>query len=115
MSTGGRARPSSSIPIARGNEDGSRILPAQIPRADAIFNAGRVALVTLALSRGDLDLLGRAMDDRLHQPLRKFLIIGYDMVLAAAKAAGAAAIAISGSGPSLIAFAHDRHAEITAR
>ena len=89
-----------------------RILPAQIPRADAIFNAGRVALVTLALSRGDLDLLGRAMDDRLHQPLRKFLIIGYDDVLGAAKAAGAAAIAISGSGPSLIAFAHDRHAEI---
>ncbi len=91
-----------------------RILPAQIPRADAIFNAGRVALVTLALSRGDLDLLGRAMDDRLHQPLRKFLIIGYDDVLGAAKAAGAAAIAISGSGPSLIAFAHDRHAEIAA-
>ena len=91
-----------------------RILPAQIPRADAIFNAGRVALVTLALSRGDLDLLGRAMDDRLHQPLRKYLIIGYDMVLAAAKAAGAAALAISGSGPSLIAFAYDRHAEIAA-
>jgi len=91
-----------------------RILPTQIPRADAIFNAGRVALVTLALSRGDLDLLGRAMDDRLHQPLRKHLIIGYDMVFAAAKSAGAAAIAISGSGPSMIAFAHDRHAEIAA-
>ncbi|HZY42620.1 MAG TPA: homoserine kinase [Anaerolineae bacterium] len=91
-----------------------RILPTQIPRADAIFNAGRVALVTLALSRGDLDLLGRAMDDRLHQPLRKYLIIGYDDVLSAAKSAGAAAIAISGSGPSLIAFAADRHAEIAA-
>ena len=91
-----------------------RILPTHIPRADAIFNAGRVALVTLALSRGDLDLLGRAMDDRLHQPLRKNLIIGYDMVLAAARQAGAAAVAISGSGPSLIAFAHDRHAEIAA-
>ena len=91
-----------------------RILPTHIPRADAIFNAGRVALVTLALSRGDLDLLGRAMDDRLHQPLRKHLIIGYDDVLAAAKSAGAAAVAISGSGPSLIAFAHDRHTEIAA-
>lgn len=91
-----------------------RILPAQIPRADAIFNAGRVALVTLALSRGDLDLLGRAMDDRLHQPLRKHLIIGYDAVLAAAKSAGAAAVAISGSGPSLIAFAYDRHDQIAA-
>ena len=91
-----------------------RILPAHIPRADAIFNASRVALVTLALSRGDLDLLGRAMDDRLHQPLRKHLIIGYDEVLGAAKSAGAAAVAISGSGPSLIAFAADRHAEIAA-
>lgn len=91
-----------------------RILPTQIPRADAIFNAGRVALVTLALSRGDLDLLGRAMDDRLHQPLRKHLIIGYDDVFNAAKSAGASAVAISGSGPSLIAFATDRHTEIAA-
>jgi homoserine kinase len=91
-----------------------RILPTHIPRADAIFNAGRVALVTWALSRGDLELLGRAMDDRLHQPLRKHLIIGYDEVLDAAKSAGAAAVAISGSGPSLIAFAAERHAELAA-
>jgi homoserine kinase len=89
-----------------------RILPTEIPRADAIFNAGRVALVTLALSRGDLDLLGRAMDDRLHQPLRKFLIVGYDDVVNAAKAAGAQAVAISGSGPSLIAFARENHEAI---
>jgi len=89
-----------------------RILPATISRADAIFNTGRVALVTLALSRGDFDLLGRAMDDRLHQPLRKYLIIGYDDVVSAAKSAGAAAIAISGSGPSMIAFAPDHHEAI---
>ncbi len=93
-------------------ETARRILPPTVSRADAIFNAGRVALVTLALSRGDLDLLGRAMDDRLHQPLRKFLIIGYDDVVHAAKEAGAAALAISGSGPSLIAFASDRHEAI---
>lgn len=90
-------------------ETARRILPKTVSRSDAIFNAGRVALVTLALARGDLQLLGRAMDDRLHQPLRKFLINGYDDVVAAARAAGAAAIAISGSGPSMIAFAPDRH------
>jgi homoserine kinase len=89
-----------------------RILPTTVSRADAIFNAGRVALVTLALARGDFELLGRAMDDRLHQPLRKYLIIGYDDVVSAAKSAGAAAMAISGSGPSMIAFAPDHHAEI---
>ena len=89
-----------------------RILPTTVSREDAIFNAGRVALVTLALSRSDFDLLGRAMDDRLHQPLRKYLIIGYDDVVNAAKSAGAAAIAISGSGPSMIAFAPDHHEAI---
>lgn len=95
-------------------ETARRILPKTVSRGDAIFNAAHVALVTLALSRGDLALLGRAMDDRLHQPLRKFLINGYDDVVAAAKAAGAQAVAISGSGPSMIAFAADHHDEIAA-
>ncbi len=93
-------------------ETARRILPRTVSRADAIFNAAHVALVTLALARGDLELLGRAMDDRLHQPLRKYLINGYDDVVAAAKGAGAQAVAISGSGPSLIAFAADHHAEV---
>ena len=90
-------------------DDARHILPQTISRADAIFNLGRAALVVQALARGDFDLLGRAMDDRLHQPYRRHLITGYDDVIGAAKSAGAAAVAISGSGPSLIAFAPDDH------
>jgi homoserine kinase len=93
-------------------EEARRLIPKTILHSDAVFNAGRVALVAQALSSGDYDLLGRAMDDRLHQPFRKHLITGYDEVMGAAKSAGASAMAISGSGPSLIAFAPDRHAVI---
>jgi homoserine kinase len=96
-------------------EEARRLIPKTILHSNAVFNAGRVALVVQALSHGDFDLLGRAMDDRLHQPFRKHLITGYDEVMDAAKSAGASAMAISGSGPSLIAFAPDRHAAIAEK
>ena len=93
-------------------EEARRILPTMVPRADAIFNLSRTALVIQALARGDFDLLSRVMNDRLHQPYRKHLITGYDDVIEAARSAGAAAVAISGSGPTLVAFAPDQHSEI---
>ena len=93
-------------------DEARRILPPMLSRHDAIYNIGRAALVVQAFSKGDFELLGRAMDDRLHQPYRKHLIKGYDDVVSAAKEAGASAVAISGSGPTLIAFAPDRHRAI---
>jgi homoserine kinase len=93
-------------------DEARRILPPMLSRHDAIYNIGRAALVVQALSRGDFELLGQAMDDRLHQPYRKHLIKGYDDVVSAGKAGGASAIAISGSGPTLIAFAPDHHKAI---
>ncbi len=80
------------------------ILPKQIDRADAIYNISRAVLVTEALRTGDLELLGKAMSDRLHQPYRIPLIPGAQAAMQAARAAGAAAVALSGAGPSLIAF-----------
>lgn len=80
-------------------------LPTTIPMQDAIFNIGRVALLAKALETGNYAKLQVAMQDRLHQPYRIPLIPGFQEAMAAAKAAGAAAVALSGSGPSLIAFA----------
>ncbi len=80
------------------------ILPTTIPRQDAIYNISRAVLVTEALRTGDLDLLGKAMTDALHQPYRLPLIPGAQAALQAARQAGAAAVALSGAGPSLIAF-----------
>jgi homoserine kinase len=79
-------------------------LPKQVPLADAVFNLGRTALTIEALRSGDLRLLSQAMQDRLHQPYRLRLIPGGEQAFQAALEAGAAAVAISGAGPSLIAF-----------
>jgi homoserine kinase len=80
------------------------ILPKQVDRKDAIYNISRAVLVTEALRTGDLDLLGKAMTDALHQPYRIPLIPGAQAAMDAAHHAGAAAVALSGAGPSLIAF-----------
>ena len=79
-------------------------LPRQVALADAVFNLGRTALVVEALRSGDLALLGQAMQDRLHQPYRLKLIPGAEAALAAARQAGAAAAALSGAGPGVVAF-----------
>ena len=73
-------------------------------RKDAIYNISRAVLVTEALRTGDLDLLGKAMSDALHQPYRIPLIPGAQAAIDAAHHAGTAAVALSGAGPSLIAF-----------
>jgi homoserine kinase len=84
------------------------VLPVQVKRQDAIFNISRAVLVAEALCGGDLGLLGSAMEDRLHQPYRLPLIPGALAAMEAARGAGAAAVALSGAGPSLAAFsAHE--------
>ncbi len=85
-------------------EAARRVLPAQVSHADAVFNTGHCAAVLAALISGDLRLLGQAMKDRLHEPYRAPLVRGMAEGVAAALAAGAHAAALSGSGPTLVAF-----------
>ncbi len=85
------------------------VLPASVPRADAIFNIGRTTLVVDALRNGDLDLLRQVMDDRLHQPYRLERIPAGRNAYLAAREFGAAAL--SGAGPSIICFVEADQAE----
>ena len=80
------------------------ILPEFVLRQDAVFNVSRAVLVIKALETGDLALLGEVMEDSLHQPYRLPLIPGAQAAMQAARQAGASAVALSGAGPSLIAF-----------
>jgi len=86
-----------------------RVLPTQVAFQDAVFNVRNAGLLIAALAAGDMaalrSVLPHAMDDRLHQPYRLPLIRGSERAMAAARDAGALAVAISGSGPSLLAFA----------
>ncbi len=87
-------------------------LPEKVLMKDAVHNISRAVLVTEAFRNGDLDLLGKAMTDTLHQPYRLKLIPGAQVAMDAAREAGAAAVALSGAGPSLIAFSSKAEAEI---
>jgi homoserine kinase len=87
-------------------------IPRQIPLADAVFNASRLPLLLRAFANSDYQKLTIAMQDRLHQPYRLPLIPGMAAAFQAVKAAGAAAVALSGAGPSLIAFAPNNHHQI---
>ncbi len=79
-------------------------LPKKVSMRNAIHNISRTALIVEAFRNGDLDLLGKVMTDKLHQPYRLKLIPGAASAMEAAKEAGASAVALSGAGPSVIAF-----------
>ncbi len=86
-------------------------LPPEVPLSEAAGNIGRAVLVAQALASGDFDLLRQVMFDRLHEPIRRRAIPGFAQAAGAARLAGAAAVAISGAGPALIAFPMNGHAD----
>lgn len=83
-----------------------RVLPQEYNRQDLIFNISHLSLLVRALETGEQQWLAAALDDRIHQPYRISLITGYQGVRAAAMAAGAAGVVISGAGPTLLALAN---------
>ena len=81
-----------------------RVVPTTFSRADAIFNAGRCALLVRALALGDHAALRVAMQDRWHQDARFALMRGSREIVAAAGGAGASGAALAGAGPSVVAL-----------
>jgi len=77
-------------------------LSERVPLADAVFNAAHAALLALALERGDLELLARALADRLHEAPRAALYPRSAALAARAGEFGALAATISGAGPTVL-------------
>ncbi len=77
----------------------------RFPLDAAIANTGNAAAFVSALYTEDLELLGRAVADRLVEPVRAPLVPGFHVVKEAAAQAGALGCSISGSGPTMFAFA----------
>lgn len=92
-------------PFELSTELSRKVLPHDVPRADAIFNVSRAALMLSALGSGDIALLRAAMADRLHEPYRRALIDGYDTARGLAYTHGAEAMCISGAGSTLLCVA----------
>ena len=55
-------------------EAARNVLPETVSLKDAVFNLSRTALLVAAIASGDLETMGRAMDDKLHQPYRMGLV-----------------------------------------
>lgn len=83
-------------------------LPEAVTLDDAKFNIGRVSLFVNSMAQGDIDHLGIATQDRLHQDYRAALLPGINSVMKGSLSAGADCVFISGSGPSVIAISEDR-------
>lgn len=80
------------------------ILPAVWPKEDVIFSLSRACLLTASLVSKKYDFLKSACQDRLHEPYRGELIPGYQEMRSKLIQAGALGVAISGSGPAVLAF-----------
>jgi len=81
-----------------------KILPKTVRFEQAVFTSSRVAMLLTALIKRRYELLGMAMEDRLHQPYRKRLVKGMEGVFKGALRAGALGVSLSGAGPSIIAL-----------
>ncbi len=100
-----------------------KLLPPAVLHRDASFNVGHAGLLAAAIVSGRPDLLGPALDDRLHEPYRQIAVADLGTVRTILHDAGAAGVALSGAGPSIIGLiaadtdeaAHDLALEVAAR
>ena len=81
------------------------IIPKEIPMHTAVTQWGNVGGLVAGLCSGNIELVGRSMRDAVAEPFRKQFIPGFDELRAKLLGAGALAMNISGSGPSVFALA----------
>ena len=84
-----------------------KVVPTEVPLADAVWQMGRIAGLTRGLETGDTALIADANDDRLQEPYRRRLIPDYDAIREACLTGGAKTLWISGSGSTLMAVTDD--------
>ncbi|MDR1592398.1 MAG: homoserine kinase [Prevotellaceae bacterium] len=88
------------------------ILPPALPRSDAIHNIGHAVMTIEALRTGDLKLLSKALDDKMHEPYRFPAIPGAIEARQAALDNGAVASCLSGAGPGILSFVENNHEQV---
>lgn len=103
--------PAVEVPTAQARA----VLPGAVRLPDVVSQTAGVALLITAIHRGDVALMGRAMEsDVIVEPARAHLMPGLPEVRAAARASGAHGTIISGAGPTLCALSDPTTAERVA-
>ncbi len=78
------------------------VLPATYPLEDVVANLQSVSLLPLAFAQARADLLGAAMQDRVHQPYRAPICPLLPLLLPLVGENGILGAALSGAGPSVL-------------
>ncbi len=89
-------------------EEARHALPAQYSRADAVTNVQNSMLLLAAFMQGRPDLLGAALEDRIHQPYRAALCPLLPCLEKLKGKSGILGAALSGAGPSVLVFLDPR-------
>jgi len=105
-----------AIPAIRlSTSEARRVMPKNIPIADAVTNMGALTLLLNGLKTGNEELIKEGMFDKLHEPYRWKLIKGGLDVKQAALEAGALGCAISGAGPSILALCKNENGKVISQ
>jgi homoserine kinase len=86
--------------------DARAAMPAEVPVAEAVHNAGHAALLVLGLAKDDFSLIGRGLHDLVHQPRRRSLYPRSMELVERAEELGAVGATISGAGPTVLFWCH---------
>jgi len=81
------------------------LLPKAYRLKDVTHNMQRVSMLFETIRKRDFELLGYLLEDRLHQRFRAPFIPGMEKVLSIGSVNGLIGLYLSGSGPTVCAFA----------
>lgn len=93
------------LPKIRLNTRAARsVLPKNVDLKSMVHNVGRAAAFISGIALNSVEIMGKGMVDAVVEPARAPLIPGLKNVKEKALKAGAAGVALSGAGPSVIAL-----------
>jgi homoserine kinase len=90
--------------IQLATKESRRILKGNVPLNIAVTQAGNVAGLITGLLTSDYSLIRNSLHDVIAEPVRSFLIPGFEKLKDASMTAGALGTSISGSGPSVFSL-----------
>jgi homoserine kinase len=96
------AVPPATVPTA----EARAAMPREVPLGEAVDNVAHAALLVLGLAQDDFSLIGRGLQDRLHQPRRRALYPRSMELVEQAGELGAVGATVSGAGPAVLFWCH---------
>jgi homoserine kinase len=91
-----------------------KLIPQSINLRDSLAQSGNLASLIAGITTSNYSLIGRSLEDRIAEPVRKNSIPGYTILKNKLKETGVLGMNISGSGPSLFALSDSQETALTA-